>query len=148
MKPNYEQHRTRLVELTGQSNDWLAELVYHKGEAYLQERFGKVKTTIKLLEGLKSYWRWWDNQMNVRIVEFLEMIDLMPEMYHTDKDGFLTPKLQDYIFLQFMHFLATYREVYPNDVVWKLAEKELYAAVDVELKQTRNVRERSTKLAC
>jgi hypothetical protein len=133
----YIQAQQRLIELCAQNEEWLSQLIYHKGVAWLENRYKNVRPTINLLSNSKAFWSWWRNQMNLQIVEFIETIDLHPEMYHAGKAGYLTPELQQYILLQFSHFISTYRCVYPNEVVWKLAEKEMYAAVDVEL-QTKH----------
>lgn len=137
MKTQTQQSHDRLIELCAQDEQWLQELVYHKGLAWLDHRYTTNRTTIKLLSQSKAFWSWWKNQMNLQIVEFLETIDLHPAMYHTGKGGYLTPELQKYTLFQFMHFISTYRCVYPNEVVWRMAEKEMYAAVDVELQSTR-----------
>lgn len=136
----YQEAQARIVELCGQDQEWLQQLTYHKGVAYLEHRYKKVRTTINLLSRSRAFWAWWQNQMNIRIVEFLETIDMQPEMYHTDKGGYLTPALQKYILMQFLHFISTYRSVYPNEVVWKAAEKEMYQAVDAELKDRSNAK--------
>jgi hypothetical protein len=133
----HQAAQARLIELCAQNEEWLSQLIYHKGIAWLEHRYKNVRPTIQLFSKSKAFWTWWTNQMNIQMVEFLETIDLHPEMYHTGKGGYLTPEWQKYILFQFMHFISTYRCVYPNEVVWRMAEKEMYAAVDQELQSAR-----------
>lgn len=130
----HQQAQARLFELTGMDADWYNEFVYNKGTEWLNERYKRVRGTIRVLETKKAFWNWWRNQMNLRLVEFLEVLDLPAEMYGNHRHSYLTPEWQKYLLMQYMAYNSTFKDVYPNDVVWRMAEKEMYQAVTEEMK--------------